>query len=201
MNAPFPSVNQTNVGTFGAGNLGSFTDVTLSDGNLALSLTNDWPVSLSMDIEIVDTLNPTVPILSYSFNNVAANGGSASQNRSLVGVTLPSSLGFSITSVSSPGSGSNSVPIDVQDGITFGISGTNLKATTVNAPFPSVNQTDVATFGAGNLGNLGNFTNVTLSNGTLALSLTNNWPVSMSMDIEIVDTLNPNTPILSFNQL
>ena len=79
MNAPFPSVNQTNVGTFGAGNLGSFNDVTLSDG--ALSLTNDWPVALSMDIEIVDTLNPTVPILSYSFNNIAANGGSASQNR------------------------------------------------------------------------------------------------------------------------
>ncbi len=196
LNAPFPSVNQTNVGTFGAGNLGSFTDVTLSDGNLALSLTNDWPVSLSMDIEIVDTLNPTVPILSYSFNNVAANGGSASQNRSLVGITLPSSLGFSITAVSSPGSGSNSVAIDVQDGITFGISGTNLKATTVNAPFPSVNQTDVGTFGAGNLGN---FTNVTLSNGTLALSLTNDWPVTLSMDIEIVDTLNPNTPILSYS--
>ncbi len=135
LNAPFPSVNQTNIGTFGAGNLGNFTDVTLSDGNLALSLTNDWPVSLSMDIEIVDTLNPSVPILSYSFNNVTANGGTANQNRSLVGITLPSSLGFNITSVSSPGTGSNSVAIDTQDGITFGISGTNLKATTVNAPF------------------------------------------------------------------
>ncbi len=196
LNAPFPSVNQTNIGTFGAGNLGNFTDVTLSDGNLALSLTNDWPVSLSMDIEIVDTLNPSVPILSYSFNNVTANGGTANQNRSLVGITLPSSLGFNITSVSSPGTGSNSVAIDTQDGITFGISGTNLKATTVNAPFPSVNQTDVGTFGAGNLGN---FTNVTLSNGTLALSLTNDWPVTLSMDIEIVDTLNPNTPILSYS--
>ncbi|MDC1022320.1 hypothetical protein OAQ85_02665 [Schleiferiaceae bacterium] len=196
LNAPFPSVNQTNVGTFGAGNLGSFTDVTLSDGNLALSLTNDWPVSLSMDIEIVDTLNPGVPILTYTFNNVGANGGTANQNRSLVGVTLPSSLGLSITSVSSPGTGSNSVPIDVQDGITFGISGTNLKATTVNAPFPSVNQTDVGTFGAGNLGN---FTNVTLSNGDLALSLTNDWPVTLSMDIEIVDTLNPSIPILSYS--
>ena len=195
LNAPFPSVNQTNIGTFGAGNLGNFTDVTLSDGNLALSLTNDWPVSLSMDIEIVDTLNPSVPILSYSFNNVTANGGTANQNRSLVGITLPSSLGFNITSVSSPGTGSNSVAIDTQDGITFGISGTNLKATTVNAPFPSVNQTNVGTFGAGNLGN---FTNVTLSNGDLGLSLTNDWPVPLSMDIDIVDTLTQTT-ILSYS--
>ncbi len=188
------SVNQTNVGTFAAGNLGNFTNVTLSNGDLGLSLTNDWPVPLSMDIDIVDTLTQTT-ILSYSFTNVTANGGFDSQSKSLSGITLPSTMGFSITSVSSPGSGSNSVQIDVNDALTFGISGSNLAVSSLNAAFPSVNLTNVGTFGAGS--NLGNVESVTFSDGALGLSLTNDWPVSLSMAIDIIDTINNNT-ILSY---
>ena len=101
------------------GNLGNVESVTFSSGDLALSLTNDWPVTLSMVIDIVDLNNNT--ILSYSFNNLAPNGGSSTQSASLVGVSLPASMGLSISSVSSPGTGSTSVPIDLNDAITFGI--------------------------------------------------------------------------------
>ena len=195
LNAPFPSVNQTNLGTFSGGNLGSFTNVTLSAGDLALSITNNWPVPMSLGIDIVDTITGST-ILTYNFSNVSANGGTDSKSESLVGVTLPASMGFKITSVSSPGSGTNSVSIDVQDEITFGISGSNLQASSLNAAFPSVNLTDVGTYGAG--GSLGNVENVTFSDGSLALSLTNDWPITLSMGVDIVDTLT-NTTILSYS--
>ncbi|PSR07315.1 MAG: hypothetical protein C7N14_05060, partial [Bacteroidetes bacterium] len=195
LNAPFPSVNQTNLGTFSGGNLGSFTNVTLSAGDLALSITNNWPVPMSLGIDIVDTITGST-ILTYNFSNVSANGGTDSKSESLVGVTLPASMGFKITSVSSPGSGTNSVSIDVQDEITFGISGSNLQASSLNAAFPSVNLTDVGTYGAG--GSLGNVENVTFSDGSLALSLTNDWPITLSMGVDIVDTLT-NATILSYS--
>ena len=195
LNAPFPSVNQTNLGTFSGGNLGSFTNVTLSAGDLALSITNDWPVPMSLGIDIVDTITGT-SILTYNFSNVSANGGTDTKSQSLVGVTLPASMGFKISSVSSPGSGTNSVSIDVQDEITFGISGSNLQASSLNAAFPSVNLTDVGTYGAG--GSLGNVENVTFSDGSLALSLTNDWPITLSMGVDIVDTLT-NATILSYS--
>ncbi len=82
---------------------------------------------MSMGIDIVDTLTNTT-ILTYNFNSISGGGGTASQSKSLVGITLPSSMGFSITSVNSPGSNSNSVAIDVQDQITFDIAGNNLKS-------------------------------------------------------------------------
>ena len=194
-NAPFPSVNQSNVGTYGSGgSLGTFDNATFSQGDLTLSFTNNWPVAMSMDVDVVDTLT-NATILSYSFNNISGNGGTSSQSKSLIGITLPSTMGLQISSVNSAGSGSSSVPIDLQDNITLGISGTNMVASSLNAPFPSVNQSNLGTFSGGNLGN---FTDVTLSDGSLALSITNDWPVSMSMGIDIVDTLT-NTTILTYN--
>ena len=51
--------------------------------------------------------------------------------------------------VSSPGSGSSSVQINVNDALTFGINGSNLEISSLNAAFPSVNLSNVGTYGAG----------------------------------------------------
>lgn len=194
-NAPFPSVNESNVGTYGAGgSLGNFDDATFATGTLGMSFTNNWPVPLSMDIDIVDTTN-NATILSYTFSNVPGNGGTASQNQSLVGVTLPSTMGMRIVSVNTAGSGASSVPIDLADAITLSISGTNMEASSLNAPFPAVNQTNVGTYSSGSLGN---FTDVTFSNGSLTLALTNNWPIALSMDVNLVNTTT-NATIVSYS--
>ena len=200
LSAPFPSLNQSNLGIFSGGNLGDFTNVTFSDGSLVLSITNDWPVPLSMAIDIVDTLNPNTPILSYSFNNILADGGFDSQSKSLNGIILPSTIGVSINSVNSPGSGSSSVQIDANDSLTFAIDGVNLEISSLNAKFPSINLSNVGTYSAGS--NLGNIESVTFSSGTLGLSLTNDWPVEISMNVDIVDTLTNNSILTyRFNNL
>ena len=42
--APFPSINETDIGTYGNGGFSNFTSATFSQGLLKLEVTNDWPV-------------------------------------------------------------------------------------------------------------------------------------------------------------
>ena len=191
--APFPAVSETNLGTYSAGSLGNFTSATFSGGSMSLSLTNQWPVPLSMGVDLVDTAT-NLTILSFNFSNVAANGGSSTQTNSLAGKTLPNSLGLKISSVTSPGS-TGPVTINLADSIALAISTSNMVASSFVAPFPAVSETNVGTFSGGSMGN---FSSATFSGGTMDLSLTNNWAVPMSMSVEVVDT-NTNTTLLSYS--
>ena len=125
-NAPFPQLNESNVGTYGGSGFGTFTSASFSNGTLTLGLTNDWPVPVSIGIDLV---NPSTgaTILTYAMNNVAANGGTGSDTESLVNITLPNSIGFKITSLTSPGSGTNLVAIDTTDNLELAISSANLE--------------------------------------------------------------------------
>jgi hypothetical protein len=191
--AAFPAVNETNLGTYSGGSLGSFTSATFDGGTMSFSLTNNWPAPLSMGINLVDTITNQV-ITSFTLNNAAANGGSASDTKSLNGITIPSSMGIQIASVSSPGS-SSSTTIDLSDELNLNLSTNNLSVASVVAPFPAVNETNVGTFGAGGLGGI---SSVTFDGGSMDLSMTNNWPVPLSMVVDLIDTSNNNT-IVSYN--
>ena len=190
---PFPAFSETNVGTYSGGSLGNFTSATLSSGTMTLEVTNNWPVALNMNVDLVNTVNNNT-IVSYTFTNVAANGGTSTQAQSLAGKVLPSTLGFKIVSVSSPGSGFTSVPIDTADAINMDVTTTNMVASSYIAPFPSLSQTNLGTYSGGSMGS---FTSATFNSGTMSLSLTNNWPVALSMGIDLVDTVTNNT-IVSF---
>ena len=124
--APFPSMNETNVGTYGGSGFGSFTSASFANGTLTLGLTNDWPVSVSMGIDLVNGTTGAT-ILTYAINNVAANGGTGSDTESLVNITLPNSIGFKISSLTSPGSGTNFVSIDTTDNLELAISSADLE--------------------------------------------------------------------------
>lgn len=191
---PFPAFTESNVGTYSGGSMGNFTSATMSSGNMSLEVTNNWPVPLTMNIDLVN-VSTNATITSYTFSNVAANGGTSSQTKSLAGKTLPNVLGFKIVSVSSPGSGFTSVPIDTSDVIDLDVATTNMVASSYIAPFPALNQTNLGTYSGGSLGN---FTSATFNSGTMSLSLTNNWPVTLSMGVDLVDTIT-NTTIASFN--
>jgi len=125
-NAPFPQLNESNVGTYGGSGFGTFTSASFSNGTLTLGLTNDWPVPVSMGIDLVNA-STGATILTYAMNNVAANGGTGSDTESLVNITLPNSIGFKITSLTSPGSGTNLVVIDTTDNLELAISSANLE--------------------------------------------------------------------------
>lgn len=60
-------------------------------------------------------------------SNASANGGTATDTESLIGKTLPSDIGFKITSLSSPGSGMSFVAIDTADALTLDISTADLE--------------------------------------------------------------------------
>ncbi len=193
-NSIFPPFSESNVGTYSGGSMGNFTSATLTSGSMTLAVTNNWPVALTMAIDLVNTAT-SATIVSYNFTNVAANGGTASQSKSLAGVTLPSTLGFKIVSVTSPGSGFSQVAIDTSDAIDLNVATANMVASSYVAPFPSVSETNLGTYSGGSLGN---FTSATFSGGSMSLSLTNQWPVPLSMGVDLVDTAT-NLTILSFN--
>ena len=124
--APFPSMNESNVGTYGGSGFGSFTSASFANGTLTLGLTNDWPVPVSMGIDLVNGTTGAT-ILTYAINNVAANGGIGSDTESLVNITLPNSIGFKLSSLTSPGSGTNFVSIDTTDNLELAISSADLE--------------------------------------------------------------------------
>jgi hypothetical protein len=187
--APFPAFSESNVGTYSAGNLGNFTSASFSAGSLTLGLGNYWPVALSMSIDLVNTVTDST-ILSYNFTNISANGGTASQSQSLAGVTLPSTLGFKVVSVSSPGSPTTHVSVDMTDTLSLSVSSANMVASSFIAPFPAINQTNVGTYSAGTIST---FSTASFSQGTMAITLDNDWPVDLSMGLDVVNTANGDT--------
>lgn len=124
--APFPSINETNVGTYGGGGFGTFTNASFSDGSMTLTMTNDWPTVVSMGVELVNNTSGAT-ILTFALSNASANGGTATDTESLIGKTLPNDIGFKITSLSSPGTSPNFVAIDTSDVLTLDISTADLE--------------------------------------------------------------------------
>lgn len=125
-NAPFPSISETNIGTYGGGGFGTFTNASFSDGSMTLTMTNDWPTEVSMGVELVNKTSGAT-ILTFVLSNASANGGTVTDTESLIGKTLPNDIGFKITSLSSPGTSPNFVAIDTSDALTLDISTADLE--------------------------------------------------------------------------
>ena len=113
----------------------------------------------------------------------------------MAGITLPSTLGFEIVSVTSPGSPSTPVTINVLDAIVLGVSSSGLKASSFTGPIPAISENNVGTF---NADSLGNFTSASFSGGDLSIGLTNNWPIDLSMTIDLVNSITDST-ILTYD--
>ena len=123
---PFPQINETNMGPYGGGGFGTFNSASFSNGTLSLELTNNWPSPVSMNVDLVNVNNGNT-ILSYVLTNVSPNGGTATSTKSLVNKTLPSNIGFKITSLNATGTGTVSVAIDTTDNLVLDISSANLE--------------------------------------------------------------------------
>ena len=124
MTAPFPAINESNLGVYGGGGFGSFSSASFSNGSLDLSLTNNWPVPVTVNIDLVDKTNNNATILTYVLSNVPS-GGTSTANGDLTGKTLPNNIGFSITSLVS--GSSSSALIDTTDALDLQINSQNLE--------------------------------------------------------------------------
>ena len=124
MTAPFPAINESDLGVYGGGGFGTFSSASFSNGSLDLSLTNNWPVPVTVNIDLVDKTNNNATILTYVLSNVPS-GGTSTANGDLTGKTLPNNIGFSITSLVS--GSSSSALIDTTDALDLQINSQNLQ--------------------------------------------------------------------------
>ena len=125
-NAPFPAVNQSNVGTYGSGGFSSFSTASFSQGTMSMTLTNDWPTTVSLNVDLVDN-NTNTTLVSFVLANASANGGTVTDTESLVGVTLSNDIGFKISQLTAASTGTTPVPIDTTDELTLDIATANLE--------------------------------------------------------------------------
>ncbi|MCH8903240.1 MAG: hypothetical protein IIA45_04935 [Bacteroidetes bacterium] len=125
--SPFPPVPNSSLGNFPYTGSNEFTSITLSSGDLVLSVTNNLPVDLTnVIIDVINNVTTTV-IATFSFP-IIATGTTASDSADLSGKTLSDNMDIGITSIESPGS-IVPVPIDTTDLINFSLTGSNLVVT------------------------------------------------------------------------
>lgn len=135
--APFPPLNSQSGGEHPLGGFSQFSTVDFSEGNLAITITNNWPVDVTnVQIDIRNGDNSLIGTVTFP---LIAAGSSQTENIDLSGQTMQSSVTVDIVSVSSPGSGGilNPVPIDLSDDLAIDIDISGIKISGGSAIFPS----------------------------------------------------------------
>ncbi len=135
----FPSINDQNASvTDLVLSNAQFSDVSMASGYLVLQFTNRLPVS--MDIIRINLYN-TSPFQSLIgqlvFSNVPPNGGTKRDSLNLTGVTLSSSLGYSLPLFRTYAS-SSPVVVNLNDYFQIDVTTNKLKAYAGNAVFPDM---------------------------------------------------------------
>lgn len=136
--APFPAIPAQPGGEHPAGTFTEFTTVDFSDGDLTLTVTNNWPIDLTnLNIEIRNVGdNSLIGTVSYP---IITASSTASDAIDLAGQTMSNSIKAVITNIESPGSGGilNPVPINLADDIAINVATSNLVVSGGSAIFPS----------------------------------------------------------------
>lgn len=136
--APFPAIPAQSGGEHPAGTFSEFTTVDFSDGDLTLTVTNNWPIDLTnLTIEIRNVGdNSLIGTVDYP---IIAAGSTGSDVIDLSGKTMSNSIKANITNIESPGSGGimNPVPIDLTDDIAINVASSGLVVSGGSAIFPS----------------------------------------------------------------
>jgi hypothetical protein len=107
---------------------------TISQGSVALTVGNSWPVPVQLSVALVNNANGTT-VTNFVFPLIMP-GGSASQTKSLIGKTFSNNMSFEIVNVQSPGSSGSPVPYTPNDQITFLIQSNNLDVSSGSVVFP-----------------------------------------------------------------
>tara|TARA_B100000780_G_C21123313_1_gene455245 strand:- start:1230 stop:3236 length:2007 start_codon:yes stop_codon:yes gene_type:complete len=132
---PFPALGPSSGGTYPTLGSSPVCEALLTNGSSSLSITNNWPVPVTVNVVLYDVGSSAV-VTSFQFTNVQS-GASQSQTKSLVGKTISGNLVFDIVSVSTPGSSGASVYINTAEEIVMTMSMTGLEAESGSVYFPT----------------------------------------------------------------
>ena len=127
-NAVFPSLLTLESDTLKFDDFDEFAEVTFSDGYILLSITNNLPVIIeNLEASLQCIINDTNIEISYEIYPLILVGETLIDTIDVSGQTISSNFVIELISLSSPGSGTNIVPIDLSMGLALSISTKNIK--------------------------------------------------------------------------
>lgn len=130
----FPVIWDQYLGVFSAGELIDFEFAEMTNGEVELEFTNNFPVEITIDFNLFNEYDWTQVGL-FSFENVAP-GQTVSASASLEGRIVRRNMNLEILRFSSPGSGDEEVYINLPDNLDIVISSSGLMAARGNARIP-----------------------------------------------------------------
>ncbi len=130
----FPAVTEQNIGSFPADPVGDFEFARFTGGEIILSVTNNFPVEVSMDIILINGPDGS-QVGVFKFGKVGP-GQTVLRAAPLSGIMVHNEMSFEVTGFSSPGSGTEQVLIKLDDELLIGITSENLLAEMGRARVP-----------------------------------------------------------------
>jgi len=118
-----------------------FTAATFVGGTLELDINNGFPIEMTHVHYQLQNLGDTASIYKDSISSILP-GATQKRYYPLAGKTLSGNLVLNIKSISSPGSGTDSVLIDTTKAISIVITGSNMQVSSATAIFPAQNLID-----------------------------------------------------------
>jgi hypothetical protein len=192
--APFPAISNQSGGNHPLGGFSQFNSVDFSEGTLAITVTNNWPVDITnVQIEIRNSDNSLLGTFTYP---LIVAGTSETESVDLSGRTMLSNVSVNIVSVSSPGSGGimNPVPIDLDDDLAVDVNISGIKISGGTAVFPSqevVNESMELDLSQGNGEAL---TTLRLSAGTITYDISSGIKEDIELDFTLPYATNGGVP-------
>ncbi len=130
----FPAVARHAIGSFTSASVADFEFARFTGGEIIMSVTNNFPVEVSMDLHLVNVPDDS-QVGVFNFGNIGPQQ-TVSRAATLSGTMVHSEMRFEIAGFSSPGSGTEQVPINLDDDLEIEITSENLMAEKGKARVP-----------------------------------------------------------------
>lgn len=124
-NAVFPSIGPVAMGSYDVDLIEDFEYVYFSEGTLEVTLTNNFPVQVTITAEIRNQSDNSL-VGSVTFTNLGA-GATSVQSINLAGKRVNSEIRLSLANFQTPGSSPSEVFISLNDDLMAEVAGLNLK--------------------------------------------------------------------------
>ena len=107
---------------------------TVSQGTISLTVTNSWPISVQLNLALVDNTTGAT-VTNFIFPPILP-GSSSSQTKSLLGKTVSNNMSLDIINIQSPGSNGVPVPYTPNDAISFLMQSNGIEVGSGSVVFP-----------------------------------------------------------------
>lgn len=187
-NQKIPPIDNINTGTIPIDGTGLFRTASFSGGYLVLKINNGFPIPIAdMTFNLENAYSKDL-ILSDVISQIPA-GASVTRKYPVAGKKVEGNMVANITSLSSPGSGGNTVLIDTSDALRIELFGEDLKITEAEAIFPAQNVIDEVSNVEYDLGDA-ELTMVKIKAGQIKITAFNNLQDSLKVTYSVPGATN-----------